>query len=120
MYYGNPATRDYDAGSNWGTITSPTVNLLAGSPGISWWMWYSTEGSGWDEVYLFIDAGAGWQLIGGPWSGSSGGWLSQSIDLTPWAGLPVQFLFNFDTYDSVGNAYEGVYIDEIVIDGTCP
>lgn len=128
MYYGNPATRTYDNGmQNRGTATSPSITLLPGTPGLSFSMWELTEGLGWDITWLELDDGSGPVVI---WDrnddadlsdGSSEGvFVPVALDLTAWAGSTVTLSFEFDTSDAVMNSLEGVYIDEIIIDGTCP
>ena len=128
MYYGNPATRTYDSGGwNYGSATSPSIILLPGSPALSFSMWQLTEGGFWDITRLYLDDGSGFAEI---WNrnndanladGSSGGvFVPVTVDLTAWAGSTVILMFTFDTSDGVMNSLEGVYIDEIVVDGTCP
>jgi hypothetical protein len=128
LWYGDPATRTYacSTGTNSGTVTSPFITLNAGTPIASWQMWMATEGSAsWDTMTLYV------VYLGTPtavWSsasdlatpGSTGGlWVLESVDLSAWSGLSIQLRWGFDTFDGGANSYEGPYIDDLVVDGSC-
>ncbi|MBI1799173.1 MAG: hypothetical protein HYR73_05760, partial [Candidatus Eisenbacteria bacterium] len=52
--------------------------------------------------------------VGAPcWSGSSGGWRGESVDLTPYAPGPVAFRFHMAADDFVGR--EGWYVDHVLV-----
>jgi hypothetical protein len=46
-------------------------------------------------------------------------WQQVSIDLSAHAGQAVTIIFKFDTVDSVQNATEGIYIDEVTVYHDC-
>jgi len=124
------------------TVYSPYSNSIlypprmyiggCGQPIFDWWQWYDTDsaddggvveittddGITWNVVepeggYPCAALGAGSALAGYPaFSGSSGGWEYQSIDLTPFvfAGeVRLRFHFAADASDEMG----GWYIDDI-------
>ena len=89
-------------------------------------VWYEIE-EGWDYGYVEAsdDGGRTWRILEGEhtttydpsgnaygpgYTGSSGGWLRESIDLTPFAGGPVLLRFEYVTDDAV-------YLDGLMIDG---
>lgn len=47
---------------------------------------------------------------------SGGQWLTATIDLTDYAGEKIRMRFIFDSLFAVDDSYEGLYIDDIVID----
>ncbi|HEV8324180.1 MAG TPA: hypothetical protein VG389_21355 [Myxococcota bacterium] len=129
LWYGNPATRNYDCGgvSNSGTATSPYVTLSAGSPTVSFEVWMATEGSAtYDLLTLSViplggSATAVWSSgtdLATP--GSTGAvWIYDSVSLASWAGMLVQFQWSFSTGDAISNTFEGPYIDDMLIGGSC-
>ena len=88
-------------------------------------VWHEIE-EGWDYAYLEAsdDGGRTWHILEGRhtttdnpsgnaygpgYTGSSDGWLRESIDLTPFAGGPVLIRFEYVTDDAV-------YVDGLLID----
>ena len=55
--------------------------------------------------------------IGGTTNGS---WLSQSVDLTQWAGKTIQLRVQFNSVDGNGNAYMGPMLDNLYVGRVCP
>lgn len=128
LYYGNPATGDYACGGTLssGEARSTLITLTPGTPSVSFDVWIDTEdGTFYDQLGL-------WVMPSGTkvWdrndftqgaSGSTGGaFVSQTVDLSAFAGQTIQLEFRFDTVDSAINSTEGVYIDSISADGPCP
>ena len=89
-------------------------------------VWHEIE-EGWDYGYVEAsdDGGRTWRILEGEhtttynpsgnaygpgYTGSSGGWLRESIDLTPFSGGPVLLRFEYVTDDAV-------YLDGLMIDG---
>jgi hypothetical protein len=70
--------------------------------------WFEVTTSG-GYTHLALDRALG---VGAPcWSGTSGGWRSESVDLTPYAPGPVRFRFHMSADDFVGR--EGWYVDHV-------
>lgn len=126
LYYGSPSTHTYDSGArNYGSATSPAVQVAAANPQLTFMIWNLSEAN-WDWVRLQVDNGSGFVVV---WSadtdleladGTSGGsFIPIEVDLSAYAGDAVQLRFYFDTSDEFNNAFEGTYIDEISVDGSC-
>jgi len=143
--YGSGPASAYSPVNCWGTdldntYDPSTLNALL-SQGLtltggaiyqaSFWLWYYTEGSGFDgcNVKISTDGGATWSVIttsrpynstitatsnpmlGQPvWNGQSLGWVQVTIDLTPYAGQTV--LLRFDMGGDSSVQYAGMYIDD--------
>ena len=92
-------------------------------------VWYEIE-EGWDYAYIEAsdDGGRTWHILDGRhtttdnpsgnaygpgYTGSSDGWLQESIDLTPFAGGPVIVRFEYVTDDAV--YLDGLLIDDMAI-----
>lgn len=92
-------------------------------------LWYFIENL-WDYGYVMIstDGGATWTPIqtnltttenphgnsyGHAYTGSSGGWVAQSIDLTPYAGQQIMLRFEYITDAAV--TQPGMLIDDVSI-----
>ena len=92
-------------------------------------LWYDVE-ENWDYTYAEIstDEGITWDLLEGNYTspanpvgnafgpgytGQSGGWLKEEIDLTPYAGQEVLLRFEYVTDDSLHGP--GVCFDDIAI-----
>lgn len=96
--------------------------VLAGAshPTLRFQVWYDLE-KDWDYAYLEVseDGGGSWIIIDTPnasptnpvgngygpgYTGSSLGWLDQSIDLTLYAGKDVQLRFQYITDDAINGS----------------
>jgi hypothetical protein len=92
-------------------------------------MWYDIEPD-WDYAYVEVsgDEGATWEVLAGPssttsdpngnsqgaaYTGSSGGWIEETFDLTAYAGRQVLIRFEYVTDDAVNRA--GWLIDDVCI-----
>jgi hypothetical protein len=128
LYYGNPATGNYDDGSsNSGTVglVAP-ISVAAGeSLVLSFWLYMDTEAGSYDTLDLEVVGNgkapvAVWQketVPGGALSMKA--WTLFSVDLSAFGGQSITVQFNFDTQDSVANTMEGVYIDDLSIVRGC-
>ncbi len=93
-------------------------------------MWYDLE-ENWDYAYFLVstDGGETWERIATPRTtdanpngnnfgagitGSSGTWVGETLDLTPYAGGPVMLRFEVVTDDAVNQS--GLAIDDIRLD----
>jgi immune inhibitor A len=102
---------------------------------LSYWLWYDIE-EGWDYAYVeaSVDGGVHWTTLAGShttdkdpvgqnygraYTGESGGWIRDQVDLTPYAGRQVLLRFEYVTDDAVNNP--GVALDDICLvqTGTC-
>ncbi|MFH1140785.1 MAG: hypothetical protein V1724_03740, partial [Chloroflexota bacterium] len=105
----------------------PSVSRLT----LEYSLWYSLE-KGWDFAYVevSVDNGVTWDLLQGEhtspkdaginaygpgYTGSSGGWLSDRVDLTPYAGKEALIRFEYVTDESIhgpGLCVTGITIPE--------
>jgi hypothetical protein len=109
-------TRSYDLRA----LTSATLQVQ---------MWYDIEAD-WDYAYVEVspDEGATWEILAGPssttdnpngnsfgaaYTGSSGGWIEETFDLSAYAGQQVWVRFEYVTDDAVHRA--GWLIDDVCL-----
>jgi immune inhibitor A len=99
---------------------------LAGlsSATLRFWTWYDLE-SGYDFAYVSAsDDGETWRVLRGTsagqqgdygwaYSGASGGWVEEEIDLSPYAGKEIWVRFDYATDDSINGA--GFLLDDVAI-----
>ncbi len=101
---------------------------------LQFWAWYDIEGD-WDFAYVEVstDGGQTWDILPGrytttenksgnsfghAWTGISGDgdtpqWVQEEVDLSPYAGQPVDVRFEYITDDAI--SHEGFLIDDIAI-----
>ncbi len=131
LYYGNPATQTFDCSgaTNSGNATSTSITLPAAGASMTFWVWIATEGgTSYDQLGLDVIPSAGsavevWDRNDFPegMSGNTGGvFILQTVDLSAYNGQTVQLRWTFNTTDGIGNSTEGVYIDDIFVNGACP
>ncbi len=95
-------------------------------------LWYDIE-KGYDYGYIMVssDGGRTWTTLrgkhsttsnpsgnnlGSGYTGKSGGWITDTFDLTPYAGRKILLRFEYvtdDGYNSAGMAVDGVRVPEI-------
>lgn len=124
--YDTNATQGYDTGSpNSGYLTSPRINLPAGSQYyLRFWYLAETEGSGihWDQRWVQVSVDDGpfsnlFQLsedVPNTWH------RSPPIPLSAYGGHIVRFRFYFTTLDNRYNYYLGWFIDDFEITANAP
>ncbi|MEC7749614.1 MAG: hypothetical protein VX572_11780, partial [Chloroflexota bacterium] len=132
-----------NSGDSIDSTLSHRVDLPAGSTAaLDYEVWYEIE-EGWDYVYVevSIDGGRNWLIIETPttspenpigngfgpgYTGASGGWLQESVDLSPFAGEDLWVRFQYVTDDAInasgacfrdlsisfGNATAGIAADD--------
>ncbi|MBN1270329.1 MAG: immune inhibitor A, partial [Kiritimatiellae bacterium] len=110
---------DYDTGvRNSGALTTPWIDLSAvASATLSFESWYRTEDTGttWDRKVVYVTTdGTNWTQVLQV-SGPDQQWTSWSCDLTPYCGGQVKIKFFLDSLDSLYNAYEGWYVDDVEV-----
>ncbi|HMM27837.1 MAG TPA: immune inhibitor A [Aggregatilineaceae bacterium] len=96
---------------------------------LHFWTWYHIE-VGWDYAYVTVstDGGARWTPLVGPrmttddphsnaygpgYTGQSGGWVEETIDLSPYAGQEILLRFEYITDDAM--TQPGFVVDDIRI-----
>jgi hypothetical protein len=131
LYYGNPAVQNFDCAgaANNGTATSGLITLPAGGSSVTFWVWIATECcTTYDQLTMQVLPSTGGSVT--VWdrnnftegaSGNTGGvFIMQTVDLSAYNGTTVQLRFTFNTVDGAVNGSEGVYIDDIFVNGACP
>ena len=122
IHYANPGTGFYDDGLiNNGTLTSPSVALGA-SPFMTFDYFLENEWGGPNiripnldalSVEISTDGGTTWTVLDGYLATTGGTFYTYSVDLTAYASQTVNVRFLFDTGDSIGNNFEGAYVDNV-------
>jgi hypothetical protein len=96
---------------------------------LNFWTWYHIE-SLWDYGYIMVstDGGATWTPLvtsrtttddphgnayGPGYTGESGGWVQETVDLSPYAGQTIQVRFEYITDEAV--TQPGLIIDDVSI-----
>ncbi|MCK7526943.1 MAG: immune inhibitor A [Ignavibacteriales bacterium] len=96
---------------------------------ISYWTWYDIE-EDWDYLYLEASTdGENWEILKTPsgtdynpsgnsygwgYTGASGGWMEETVDLSKFAGQKVQIRFEYITDAAVNG--EGLLLDDVRVD----
>ena len=96
---------------------------------LEFWAWYSIE-EDWDYAYVEAssDGGATWEILTTPsgvgtnpngnsfgwaYTGSSGGWIQEQVDISAYAGQEVLIRFEYVTDDAVNRP--GFVVDDVAI-----
>jgi hypothetical protein len=130
LYYGNPATMNYNSGSysvNTGTAISPTFFLTPGVDAtFSSKVWMHTESSSYyDKLSIHVqyqgedEAWSEVLLWTKPYGFAQQNWNTVSTPLSAFAGFNIRLKFTFDTIDGTVNNTEGAYVDDIKVLSTC-
>ena len=94
-------------------LISPEIHVPAGrNVKLSFWHWYSIE-SGYDFGYLKISLDKENWFTLKRFSGYSGGWIQEEIDLEAYAGQKLYIAFQFSSDGSI--TYDGWYVDDVMI-----
>jgi hypothetical protein len=120
-WYGQDSTGDYDTGTtNSGRLATPWIDLTGVSDAeLTFWEWYQTEGfMAWDQRWVQIDIGFGWQNIIQLNESAMSTWQGRVIDLTPYCGNFIRLGFRFDTVDGAVNNFRGWYIDDVRVESS--
>jgi uncharacterized repeat protein (TIGR01451 family) len=118
-YYGQDGVCNYDTGAaNDGTLTMNTDFSLTGSGILRFSSYEETECGGicpWDKKWVEIsdDSGVSWTTLGE--GDTEGAWYQKEYDLSAYAGEDVRVQFRFEAVDSIGNAYFGWMVDDVLI-----
>ena len=131
----DPSSGEYVFWSNKGDESDMTLTREFDFTGasapikISYKTWYNIEEE-WDYLYLEVSTdGKNWEILKTPsgtdsnpsgnaygwgYTGSSGGWITEEVDLSEYAGQKVQLRFEYVTDAAVNE--EGLMLDDISID----
>ncbi len=131
LYFGDPETRSYDKGVQVaGSVTLPAVTLPKDREAVlSMRVWAAIETSlEYDLFWVEADV-----LVEGVVSETVRVFSKRDlpftvfqdfglvdVPLTALAGKEVRLRLRFDSLDGSSNAFEGVYIDDLAIEATCP
>jgi hypothetical protein len=102
---------------------------VSGPVSLSYWTWYDIE-EDWDYVYLEVsEDGQNWQIVTTPsgtdtnptgnsfgwgYTGKTGGWIQEEVDLSAYAGKKLQVRFEYVTDAAING--EGLLLDDIRVD----
>ncbi len=102
---------------------------VSGPIEISYWTWYDIE-EDWDYLYLEASTdGQSWEILKTPsgtdynpsgnsygwgYTGATGGWIEETVDLSKFAGQKVQIRFEYITDAAVNG--EGLLLDDVRVD----
>ncbi|MEA3202322.1 MAG: hypothetical protein QOE90_3750 [Thermoplasmata archaeon] len=122
LWYGQEATNNYDNGAtNSGSATSPAFTVPSGSPVLKFKSWYDTESlTAFDQklVEITTNGGVTWLPLA-QITDASLTWNGESYSLASYAGQTAQIRFRFDTIDSLSNAYQGWFVDDVFVSVPC-
>jgi hypothetical protein len=121
LYYGNPATGNFDNGAaNNGTAAMPALTLTAGKKAsLVFSLWADIEsGTSFDQLTVMVNGATLW-MMDQVTPIVMQQWTSVSVDLSTYAGAQVTIQFKFDTMDSIANETEGLYLDDVTIYHGC-
>ena len=105
------------------------LTSVTGPVDISYWTWYDIE-EDWDYLYLEASTdGQTWDVVKAPsgtdynptgnsygwgYTGTSGNWIQETVDLSQYAGQKVQLRFEYITDAAVNGA--GLLLDDVRVD----
>jgi hypothetical protein len=129
LYFGQGETEagggNYNVGHTAGQVTSGAIDLRGlATAQLSFNYFLRVETaleSDQARVLISVDGGS-FQTLASKGNGLIAGlnsiWRSASVDLTSYVGSSIQLRFDFDTVDASFNAFEGWYLDDIVVSGS--
>ncbi|MBA4313498.1 MAG: hypothetical protein C0417_12815, partial [Chlorobiaceae bacterium] len=100
---------------------SPTIDLRGRTfATLEFYESYETEpGYDYCMVDVSTDGGSTWIPLRGSYgsapSGTSGGWMLRSYDLTSFTGYVIKVRYYFDTGDAIAQQYPGWFVDDVNI-----
>ena len=120
LYYGDPTVWNDDFGLSSGYATAPPIAIPAGlKTSLSVWVFPGVESlTTYDILTLSV-------LVHGTttpvWNRTTNGaWVKVQLDTSSYTGNSIRLVFQFSTIDSVLNATQGVFVDDIELLRTCP
>ena len=128
-WFGSDATCNFDPQPWDGFLTlAGDVPLPQNGNGIGLRLssWSEGEDNVWDARRAWVSANGGqsWTTVGQTFSNSlllgSGAppnrWITQTFDLSAWAGQTVRLRFEFWAGDEVKNFYDGWFLDDVIVE----
>ena len=116
-YYGQDGVCDFDTGTNSGTLTYNSAILVPdGEPFLQFESNYESESGGTFDrkvVEVSTDGGATWTLLEEILESPVNEWITESADLSAYAGDVVRLRFLFETGDALFNTGRGWFVDEV-------
>ena len=130
LYYGQGegpgGGGDYDAGYTEGVVVSTNIDLSGAQPPVMLSFKYMLETESdpdYDLATVEVSENGGpFQVVAGNKSGgvvlvdpTTNGWEAAAIDLSSYIGSSIRIRFHFNTVDRNSNAFEGWYLDDILM-----
>ena len=123
FYYGREDTLNYSTGAtNFGAITSPSIDLCVVDPALSFQHFLQTENfPPFDTAQVSVsdDGGLTWTPLYST-AMSTPGMVPKLLDLNSFVGHLIRLRFDFDTLDPLFNEYEGWVVDDVLVTGGTP
>jgi hypothetical protein len=138
-YYGSESSRTYDTAytkrdpkcidpwdpgcyttvytANWGTLTSPAINLAGSSRAtLSFAEWSQVEpATNRDRTMVEVSTdGTHFKQVFES-HGTNGAWVTRLVDVSAYAGKTIYVRFHFDSVNASNNYYEGWYVDDVAV-----
>ena len=120
LYYGNPTTKNYASSvKNDGVATSPAISLTSSKKaGVHLRIYMDVESStSYDKFLIYAGTTKVWEK--GVNSSTMKKWINVYLDLSKYSGTSIKLKFDFDSYDTVSNSTEGIYVDAVVVYEGC-
>ena len=115
-YYGIDAQNNYNSGTrNWGRLVSEGITIPAGARAqLNVSQLVSVEGGSYEsaDVQVRVLPSGAWTTLSKRATRSTT-FSTDYVDLTPYLGKTIQIGFFLDTKNSIGNQYEGWYLDDV-------
>src|SRR5262249_47911288 len=103
--------------ANWGTLTSPAINLTGLSRAtLTFAEWSQVEpAKNRDRTMVEVSTdGVRFNQVFES-HGTNGAWVTRAVDLSAYAGKSIYVRFHFDTGSASNNYYEGWYVDDVTV-----
>ena len=128
LYFGNPSTRSYEVPYERvaGSVTTPELGLPLdrGPVTLSFRLFLDVEPLfDFDPFEVRVIEGQYQTVV---WTKAavsglgSGSWNTILVDLSSFAGRNVRLQWAFDSVDAIHNGTEGIYLDNLLIETSCP
>ncbi len=124
MYYGNPAANNYDFGNSSGSALSPLIPIPPGNASkLLLSLYLDTEqGTSYDVLTINLVLANGTKSS--IWTKATQGvgykkWDTYELVTTPYGGSSIRLEFVFATVDSIINATQGVFVDDLQLQVSC-
>ncbi len=125
LWYGDPATGNYDFGgqaSNGAATTAAILLPATTASALDLWLYMDTEGgTSYDALEIAVVSGGQSTTVftKNQVGFNTGAWFELKVDLTKWEGQEITLKFTFNTGDGIANSGSGVFIDDLKITTNC-